>query len=125
MFDVVNSYKSQYMFFAGIKPDGDHYVYLSAYGVLASAVLERYVGDQRGDNEDLFNKWDKSVQKAASQVGFSTNHAIEDGHIYINSFQNGIGTSREEEPIVKRRTAKRKDVGKQSNPEQSDISEEN
>ncbi len=97
MFDVINSYKSQYMFFAGIKPEGDHYVYLSAYGPLATALLERYIGDQRDDNEDVFNEWDESVKEATSQVGFSTTHAIEDGHIYINSFQNGIGASGEDE----------------------------
>lgn len=125
MFNVINKYKSQYMFFAGIKPDGDHYVYLSAYGPLATALLERYIGDQRDDNEDLFDEWDKSVEKAASQVGFSTNHAVEDGHIYINSFQNGIGAGEEQEPKIKRRTSHLRNVEKQSSPEQSDTSEEN
>jgi len=117
MFDVINKSKSQYMFFAGVKPDGDHYVYLSAYGTLASAVLERYVEDQRDDNEELFDEWDKSVQKAASQVGFSTTHAVEDGHIYINSFQNGIGITKEAEPVAKRRSAQLRDSEEQSNPE--------
>ncbi len=96
MFDVVNSYKSEYIFFAGVKPEGDHSVYLSAYGRLASALLEKYVEDQRADNEDDFAKWDKSLKKAAAKVGFSANHEIEDGHIYISSFQNGIGISEDE-----------------------------
>ena len=97
MFDVVNKYKSEYMFFAGLRPDGDHSVYLSAYGRLASILLEKYVEDQRADDEEVFTEWDKSLKKAASQVGFSANHDIEDGHIYISSFQNGIGVSEEDE----------------------------
>lgn len=97
MFDVVNKYKSENMFFAGVKPGGDHNVYLSAYGRLASVLLEKYVEDQRDDNEEVFTEWDKSLKKAASQVGFSANHDIEDGHIYISSFQNGIGVSEEDE----------------------------
>ncbi|MFC1714590.1 hypothetical protein ACFL6S_13065 [Candidatus Poribacteria bacterium] len=97
MFDVVNSYKSEYMFFAGVTLDGDHTVYLSAYGRLASALLEKYVEDQRADNEEDFAKWDKTVKKAASKVGFSANHDIEDGHVYISSFQNGIGVAEEDE----------------------------
>ncbi len=97
MFDVIHSYKSDNMFFAGVKPDGDHSVYLSAYGRLASALLERYVEDQRADNEELFAEWDGSLQKAASQVGFSAAHEIEDGNIYISSFQSGIGISEEDE----------------------------
>ncbi len=97
MLNVVNSYKSEYMFFAGVKPDGDHSVYLSAYGRLASVLLEKYVEDQRADNEEDFAKWDKSLKKAASRVGFSAAHEIEDGHVYISSFQNGIGISEEDE----------------------------
>ena len=102
MFDVFHSYKSDYMFFAGVKPDGDHNVYLSAYGLLASALLERYVADQREDNEELFAEWDKSLQAAASQTGFSATHEIEDGYVYINSFQDGIGISEESEATLRR-----------------------
>ncbi len=97
MFDVVSKYKSDNMFFAGLKPGGDHYVYLSAYGRLASVLLEKYVEDQRADDEEVFTEWDKSLDKAASQVGFSASHEIEDGHVYITSFQSGIGVSEEED----------------------------
>ncbi len=97
MFDVIHKHKSQHMFFAGVKLDGDHTVYLSAYGSLASIVLEKYVEDQRDDNEELFTEWDKSLKKAASQVGFSAAHAVEDGHVYVSSFQDGIGVSEEDE----------------------------
>jgi hypothetical protein len=105
--DVIRSYKSEYMCFAGIKPDGDHNVYLSGYGLLASALLARYLEDQRDDNKKLFAEWDKSLQKAASQVGFSATHEVEDGYIYISSFQNGIGISAGEEAVLRKNTAKR------------------
>ncbi len=97
MFDVIHKHKSDHMFFAAVKLDGEHNVYLSAYGSLASALLEKYIGEQRADNEELFAEWDESLQKAAAQVGTSITHAIEDGHVYISSFQNGIGISEEDE----------------------------
>ena len=97
MFDVIHKYKSEYMFFAAVKSDGEHNVYLSAYGSLASVLLEKYIEGQRADNEELFAEWDESLQKMASQVGSSITHAIEDGHVYISSFQNGIGVSEEGE----------------------------
>ena len=96
MFDVIHKNKSEHMFFAAVKPDGDHDVYLSAYGSLASALLEKYIEGQRADNEESFAEWDESIQKAASQVGVSITHAIEDGHVYISSFQNGIGVIEED-----------------------------
>ncbi|MFC1718397.1 hypothetical protein ACFL6S_32375 [Candidatus Poribacteria bacterium] len=52
--------------------------------------------DQREDDEEVFAKWDKSLRKAASKVGFSATHEIEDGHVYISSSQNGIGVSEED-----------------------------
>ena len=97
MFDVIHSYKSDHMFFGAVDPEGDHAVYLSAYGRLASVLLEKYMGNQREDNEEVFSEWDKSVQKAASQIGFSATHECENGHIYINSYQNGIGMPEEDE----------------------------
>ena len=109
MFDVINSHKSENMCFAGVKPDGDHNVYLSAYGRLASVLLERYVEDQRADNEELFAEWDKSLQAAASQVGFSATHEIEDGYVYISSFQDGIGVSAKEAIGLMKRAAERDD----------------
>ena len=93
MFEVVNSYKSALILFASVKLDGDHSVYLSAYGTLACGFLEKYVENQREDDEELFAEWDKSVQKAGSQVGFSATHEIEDGYIYMSSFQAGIGVA--------------------------------
>jgi len=107
MFDVIHIHKGKYICFAGLKPDGDHNVYLSAYGPLASVLLGRYVEDKRADNEELFSEWDESLRKAASQVGFSATHETEDGYIYISSFQNGIGISAEDEAALKRNTARR------------------
>ena len=95
------------MCFAGLKLNEDHNVYLSAYGPLASVLLERYVEDERADNEELFAEWDESVQKASSQVGFSATHGTEDGYIYISSYQNGIGISAEDEAASKKSTARR------------------
>lgn len=83
-------------FFATIRPNGDHLVYLSAYGQLASALLEKYADDQRADNEELFAEWDKSVQKAISQTGFSASHEVEDGYVYVTTFQGGIEISPKE-----------------------------
>ena len=52
MFEVASSYKSDHIFFAAVKLDGNHSVYLSSYGVLASVFLEKYVGNQREDDEE-------------------------------------------------------------------------
>ena len=82
MLNVIHKRKSEYMFFAGVKPEGDHVVYVSAYGPLAALLLEKYIEEQRADNEELFAEWDESLQKAAAQVGVSITHAIEDGHVY-------------------------------------------
>ena len=96
MFEVVSSYKSDHIFFATVKLDEDHSVYLSAYGTLASGFLEKYIENQREDYEELFAEWDKSVKKAGAQVGFSATHEVEDGHIYVSSFQAGIGIAEED-----------------------------
>ena len=87
----------RYTYFATMKQNGDHAVYLSAYGDLASKLLERYIEGHRDDYEKLFTEWDKSVEKAKSQTGFSVSHEVEDGYIYISSFQDGIGISSEEQ----------------------------
>lgn len=97
MFDIVHSYKSEYMFFATVNPNKGHHVFLSSYGSEASTLLEKFVEDQKADNEELFAEWDKLLQEAALEVGFAATHPIEDGHIYITSFQNGIGVSEEED----------------------------
>jgi len=107
MFDVSHKYKSECVLFATVRLDGDHPIYLSAYGELASTLLERYVEDQRADNEDLFAEWDKSLQEASSQLGFEACHKVEDGYVYITTFQSGIGISSEDEAEPTRRTARR------------------
>ena len=106
MLDIIHIYASERMCFAGLKADGDHNVYLSAYCPLASVLLGRYVEDKRADNEELFSEWDESLRKAASQVGFSATHETEDGCVYISSFQNGIGISAEDEAVLKQNTAR-------------------
>lgn len=95
MFKKGSDTKTRYTYFATIEPNGDHAVYLSAYGNLTSALLEKYVEGHRDDYEKLFAEWDKSVQKASSQRGFSAVHEVEDGYIYVSSFQDGIGISTE------------------------------
>jgi len=96
MFEVVHKYKGSHVLFATVKPNANHYINLSAYGNIASDLLEKYLENQREDNEDQFAEWDKSLQGATSKTGFSTNHATEDGYIYISTFQNGIGISPED-----------------------------
>ena len=95
MYDRDRDGRSKYTYFAKLEQNGDHAVYLSAYGDLASTLLERYIEGHRDDYEKLFDEWDKSVEKAKSQTGFSVSHAVEDGYIYISSFQDGIGISSE------------------------------
>lgn len=108
MFDVTHKYRGGQIFFATLKPGGDngHPVYLSGYGQMASDLLEKYVDDQRADNEELFSEWDKSIQEASSTPGFSAVHEVEDGYVYVTTFQNGIGISPEEEAGAKRFTTR-------------------
>lgn len=88
--------KRGYVYFATVNPGGEHSVYLSAYGQITSTLLQKYVEGQRADYEELFDEWDKSVKKAGSQIGFTTSHKIEDGYIYISTFQDGIGMPEED-----------------------------
>ena len=97
MFSKDSGAKIRYTYFATIEPNDDNAVYLSAYGDLASMILERYIEGHREDYEELFTKLDKFVQTAKSQNGFSANYEVEDGYVYISSFQDGIGVSAEEE----------------------------
>ena len=97
MFSRDSGTKIRYTYFATIEPNGGNSVYLSAYGDLASMILERYIEGHREDYEELFAKWDKFVQTAKSQNGFSTSYEVEDGYVYISSFQDGIGVSVEED----------------------------
>jgi hypothetical protein len=89
--------KYGYVFFSTINPNGGYSVYLSAYGQIASTLLQKYVEGDRADNEEWFDEWDKSVQKASSQAGFKTSHKVEDGYIYISTYENGIGMPEESE----------------------------
>jgi hypothetical protein len=107
MFDVIHKFKRECILFATVRLDGDHSVYLSAYGEMASALLERYVEGQRADNEELFAEWDKSLQEVSSQPGFEVCHEVEDGYVYISTFQSGIGIPSEDEAGPKRRIVKR------------------
>ena len=107
MLDVAHKHKGANMFFAAFRSNSGHLIYLSAYGHLASALSEKYVESQRDDNEELFAEWDKSVEKASSQTGFSASHAVEDGYVYISTFQSGIGISAEDEMGSKKPGARR------------------
>lgn len=125
MLNVTQKYKGLNLYFATILPNGEsnHYVYLSGYGQMAADLLDKYVEDQRADNEELFVKWDELIQSAKSEVGFKSINGIEDGHVYITSFQNGVGISEEDEAGVKRYTArgrKRKTKISIINPELSE-----
>jgi len=105
MYSKYKSGKRGYVFFTTLRPNADHSVYLSSYGYLASGLLEKYVGGQRADYEELFAEWDESVQKASIQTGFSATHQVEDGYVYVTSFQSGIGISSEDEIASKKHTA--------------------
>lgn len=96
MFDVIHKYKGSHVLFATVKSDGDHHVNFSAYGIPASSLLEKYLEDQRDDNEERFAKWDKSYKEAVSKTGFSFTHEIDDGYVYISTFQDGIGVTEED-----------------------------
>ena len=96
MSNVTHRYKGGTMFFATVKPGADQFIYLSAYGDLASGLLEKYVDDQRVDSEELFAKWDESLKQVESEAGFVATHQVEDGYVYMSTFQNGIGASQED-----------------------------
>jgi hypothetical protein len=96
MFNVIHKYKGSHVLFATVKPDGKYHVNFSAYGNLVSDLLEKYLEGQRDDNEERFTEWDGSYKEAISKPGFSTTHEVEDGYIYISTFQNGIGITPED-----------------------------
>lgn len=106
MFDVTHKYKGAHMFTATVKPNGTHHVHFSAYGNLASDLLEKFLDGQRVDNEETFAEWDKSLQEAISKTGYSATHKVEDGYVYITTFQAGIGIS-EEDKVRQNREALR------------------
>ena len=105
--NVTHKHKGGYVFFVTVKSDSDHSIYLTAYGRLAAALLEKYAEDQRADNEELFAEWDKSVQEASSQIGFSASHEVEDGYVYVTTFQNGLRIPQEDETESDKRSTRR------------------
>ncbi|MBM3212537.1 hypothetical protein FJZ33_09965 [Candidatus Poribacteria bacterium] len=96
MFNIVHKYKGSHVFFATDNPSGSHQVNFSAYGSPASELLEKYLGNQREDHEDLFSKWDISYKEAVTKPGFSATIDVENSFIYISTFQNGIGITPED-----------------------------
>lgn len=110
MMNVVKKAKGNTTFFATLSQDSEdgHYVYLSGYGAQASELLDRYFKEDRESSEhaEMFKKWDESISSAFQQVGFSCVHEVEDGYVYITSFQNGIGVTPEDEANFKRSTAR-------------------
>ena len=123
MFEVVHSNKGAYMFFATVRLGGDHLIYLSAHGDLASELLEKYVEGQRADNEELFAEWDESIQKASSQIGSSASHRVEDGYIYMSTFQNGIGILPEDETGTRKAIPRAEKQGRKESLLKSDLME--
>jgi hypothetical protein len=120
MFDVTHKYKGGCVFFATVRLNEDHSVYLSAYGELASGLLEKYVEDQRADNEDLFAEWDKSLEKARSQVGFAATHEVEGGYVFISTFQSGIGISPEDMEPKRQIIRVRRELGREMSEMEDD-----
>ena len=108
MLNMVHKNKGGSTLFATFKSDGNsgHEIYLSSYGTHVSELLEKYLKEQRLDNEELFTELDKHIEEASLSVGYSATLAIEDGHAYITTFQNGIGVTPEEEAGIKRYTSR-------------------
>ncbi len=108
MFDVIHKNKGGYVYFATIKPkdNEEHLIYLSGYGQAVADLVERYIEDQRADHEELFSNWDKLIEEAKNTVGYSSSQEIEDGFLYVTTFQNGIGVSAEDEAGMKRYTTR-------------------
>ena len=96
MFKITYKSKSGQMLLATFSRNGAHPVYLSAYGQAVAILLNKYVEDQKADNEELFAEWDKSFEKAKAETGFSAVHEAEGGYVYISTFQSGIGMPEEE-----------------------------
>ena len=108
MFDVIHKNKGGYVYFATLQPKDNegHLIYLSGYGQIVADLVEKYIEDQRADNEELFSKWDQLIEEARKSVGYSSSQEVEDGYIYVTTFQNGIGVSAEDEAGMKRSTTR-------------------
>jgi len=104
MLNIIHKHKARFTFFATIKTSADHLIYLSAYGDETGKLLEKYLEDQREDDEEMFSEWDKSIEKASSDVGLALFHEVGDSYIYVNTFQNGIGISLEDEANMMQRS---------------------
>jgi hypothetical protein len=102
--DVTNKYKGTYVYFATIKSNSEdsHSIYISGYGQQVSVLLDKYMEGQWADNEDRFAEWDKLVEDARANVGFSAVITIDNDCIYVTTFQNGVGISEEDEANAKR-----------------------
>ena len=105
--DVTSKYKGTYVYFATIKSNTEdsHSIYISGYGQQVSVLLDKYIEGQKGqraDNEERFAEWDKLVEDARSNVGFSAVIPIDNDCIYVTTFQNGVGISEEDEASAKR-----------------------
>ncbi len=110
MLDFTQKYKGLNIYFATIEPDSEagHYIYLSAYGHVAAELLDKYVENQRADNEERFTKWDELIELAKTKNGLRVSDEIEEGYIYISTFQSGVGISLEDEEGRKRLTTRGK-----------------
>lgn len=122
MLNVTHKYKGLNIYFATIKPDNSdgHFIYLSGYGQDAVSLLDKFIEDQRDDNGELFEQWDKIIEKAKMETGFKETEELEDGYVYISTFQNGVGISEEDEAGMKRYTSRGKKHKKISIPDLSD-----
>jgi len=108
MLDVIQKNKGGYIYFATLRTDNGegHLIYLSGYGQLVTDLVDKYIEGQRDDHEELFTEWDRLIEEAKSSVGYSATHEIEDGYVYVTTFQSGIGISAEEESTMKRYTSR-------------------
>lgn len=106
--DITNKYKGTYIYFATIKSNSEdsHSIYISGYGQQLSVLLDKYIEGQWADNEERFAEWDKIVEDARLNVGFSGVISIDNDCIYITTFQNGVGISEEDEASTKRYTSR-------------------
>ena len=125
MFDFTRKNKGLNVYFATVEPDSEsgHYIYISGYGQMVSELLHKYVENQRDDNKELFAKWDELIKNAKTEIGFKSIDEVEDGYIYVTTFQSGVGISEEDEAGAKRYTTRgRKRKAKISiiNPEMSE-----
>jgi hypothetical protein len=113
---IIHKYKGLNTYFATIQPDSadSPFVYISGYGRQVSDLLDKYIDDQRADNEELFARWDELIEKAKTEIGFKAiekiggDDKVDEEYVYITTFQNGVGISEEDEAGTKRYTTRGK-----------------